>query len=144
MYILNTTPRRLCASLHYREIGRVVSCYCPLPQPSSRVDVHQRFRTYTSFKSAGADEKELERLEINEDSVVFVSEEEVGGRRHVIKVGGADVGAMRKEYTHEEGGHIMWLLQIADPAEAQRWISNIKHAILGQRCVHSVQSKRHD
>ena len=96
------------------------------------------------FKSAGADEKELERLEINEDSVVFVSEEEVGGRRHVIKVGGADVGAMRKEYTHEEGGHIMWLLQIADPAEAQRWISNIKHAILGQRCVHSVQSKHHD
>ncbi|KDR82698.1 hypothetical protein GALMADRAFT_46409, partial [Galerina marginata CBS 339.88] len=87
------------------------------------------------FKSSNRDEKELERLEINEDSVVFVSEEEVGGRRHVIKVGGADVGAMKKEYTHEEGGHTMWLLQIPDQAEAQSWITNIKNAILGQRTV---------
>lgn len=85
------------------------------------------------FKSSNREEKELERLEINEDSVVFVSEEEVGGKRHVIKVGGADVGAMKKEYTHEEGGHIMWLLQIPDPVEAQRWITDIKNAILGQR-----------
>lgn len=85
------------------------------------------------FKSAGAEEKELERLEINEDSVVFVSEEEVGGKRHVIKVGGADVGAMKKEYTHEEGGHIMWLLQISDQTVAQKWITNIKTAILSQR-----------
>ncbi|KAF9481211.1 hypothetical protein BDN70DRAFT_876684 [Pholiota conissans] len=87
------------------------------------------------FKSSGEEEKELERLEINEDSVVFVSEEEVGGKRHVIKVGGADVGAMKKEYTHEEGGHIMWLLQISDQTVAQKWITNIKHAILGQRTV---------
>ncbi|KAF8908948.1 hypothetical protein CPB84DRAFT_1724769 [Gymnopilus junonius] len=87
------------------------------------------------FKSANNEDTELERLEINEDSVVFVSEEEVGGKRHVIKVGGADVGAMRKEYTHEEGGHTMWLLQIPDQSEAQTWITNIKNAILGQRTV---------
>ncbi|CAA7261379.1 unnamed protein product [Cyclocybe aegerita] len=87
------------------------------------------------FKSGNPDEQELERLEINEDSVVFVSEEEVGAKRGVIKVGGIDVGAMRKEYTHEEGGHIMWLLQIPDQADAQRWITNIKNAILGQRTV---------
>ncbi|KAF8158308.1 hypothetical protein B0H34DRAFT_708251 [Crassisporium funariophilum] len=87
------------------------------------------------FKSSGSEEKELERLEINEESVVFVAEEEVGGRRHVIKVGGADVGAMKKEYTHEEGGHTMWLLQITDQADAQKWITNIKNAILGQRTV---------
>ena len=85
------------------------------------------------FKSSGPDERELERLEINEESVVFVAEEEVGGRRQVIKVGGADVGAMKKEYTHEEGGYTMWLLQITDQAEAQQWITNIKNAILGQR-----------
>ena len=85
------------------------------------------------FKSSSSEERELERLEINEASVVFVAEEEVGGRRHVIKVGGADVGAMKKEYTHEEGGYTMWLLQITDQAEAQQWITNIKNAILGQR-----------
>ena len=85
------------------------------------------------FKSSSPDEKEIERLEINEDSVIFVSEEEVGGRRQVIKVGGADVGAMKKEYTYDEGGYTMWLLQITDQAEAQQWITNIKSAILGQR-----------
>jgi len=85
------------------------------------------------FKSSSPDERELERLEINEGSVVFVAEEEVGGRRHVIKIGGADVGAMKKEYIHEEGGYTMWLLQITDQAEAQQWITNIKNAILGQR-----------
>lgn len=87
------------------------------------------------FKSSNSDDKELERLEINEESVVFLSEEEVGGRRHVIKVGGVDVGAMKKEYTHEEGGHTMWLLQISEPTDAQGWITNIKNAILGQRSV---------
>lgn len=85
------------------------------------------------FKTSNQEDKELERLEINEDSVVFVSEGEVGGRRHVIKVGGTDVGAMKKEYTHEEGGHIMWFLQFSDQQEAQKWITNIKNAILGQR-----------
>jgi hypothetical protein len=84
------------------------------------------------FKSSSPDEKEMERLEINEDSVVFVSEE-VGGRRQVIKVGGADVGAMKKEYTYDEGGYTMWLLQITDQAEAQQWITNIKSAILCKR-----------
>jgi hypothetical protein len=87
------------------------------------------------FKSAGPEAKELERLEINEDSVVFVAEAEAGGKRSVIKVGGTDVGAMRKEYIINEGGYSMWLLHIQDTADAQRWITNIKNAILGQRYV---------
>ncbi|KAF8964185.1 hypothetical protein BDZ97DRAFT_915772 [Flammula alnicola] len=87
------------------------------------------------FKSSNPEDKELERLEINEDSVVFVAEEEVGGKSHVIKVAGADVGAMKKDYMHEEGGHTMWLLQIPEQADAQKWITNIKNAILGQRTV---------
>lgn len=85
------------------------------------------------FKTAGADDKELERLEINEESVVFVAEEEVAGRRHVIKVGGVDVGALKKELNQEEEGRTMWFLQITDQGEAQKWISAIKNAILGQR-----------
>ncbi|KAF9468604.1 hypothetical protein BDZ94DRAFT_1245818 [Collybia nuda] len=87
------------------------------------------------FKSAGGDEKEVERLAINEDSVVFVAEEDVGGRKHVVKVGGIDVGALKKEWNHEDGGRTMWFLHITDPAEAQKWISSIKNAILGQRSI---------
>ncbi|KAI0084802.1 hypothetical protein BDY19DRAFT_969236 [Irpex rosettiformis] len=41
------------------------------------------------FKTSGSDEKEVERLEINEESVVYVAEGEVGGRKGVIKVGGS-------------------------------------------------------
>ncbi|THV05212.1 hypothetical protein K435DRAFT_117126 [Dendrothele bispora CBS 962.96] len=87
------------------------------------------------FKSSAAEEKEIERLEINEDSVVFVADEEVGGRRHVIKVGGKDVGALKKEFNIEEGGRTMWLLQITDPSESQKWITSIKTAIFGQRTM---------
>ncbi|KAF9013438.1 hypothetical protein BDQ17DRAFT_1343429 [Cyathus striatus] len=87
------------------------------------------------FKSSQPDEKEMERLEINEDSVVFVAEEEVGGRKHVIKVGGVDVGAMKKDLNHEDNGRTMWLLQITNQAEAQKWITAIKNAVLGQRSL---------
>ncbi|KAF9014551.1 hypothetical protein BDZ89DRAFT_447573 [Hymenopellis radicata] len=87
------------------------------------------------YKTANGDERELERLEINEDSVVFVAEEEVSGRRQVVKVGGTDVGARRKELNHEEGGRTMWFLQICDQGEAQRWIATIKQSIFGQRAV---------
>ncbi|KAI0795320.1 hypothetical protein BC629DRAFT_318372 [Irpex lacteus] len=41
------------------------------------------------FKTDGKEEKEIERLEINEESVVYVAEGEVGGRKGVIKVGGS-------------------------------------------------------
>ncbi|KIY71691.1 hypothetical protein CYLTODRAFT_418595 [Cylindrobasidium torrendii FP15055 ss-10] len=88
------------------------------------------------FRGADPDEKELERLEINEDSVVFIAnEEEVSGRRHVVKVGGIDVGAQRKELNQEEGGRTMWFLQICDQSEAQQWIARIKQSIFGQRAV---------
>lgn len=85
------------------------------------------------FKSSGPDEKELERLAINEDSVVFVSDDEVGGRRHVVKIGGVEAGASKRELNYEESGRTMWLLQIEDPAESQQWISIIKNSILNQR-----------
>ncbi|KAG6856534.1 hypothetical protein H0H87_003459 [Tephrocybe sp. NHM501043] len=87
------------------------------------------------FKSSAGEEKEIERLEINEDSVVFIAEEEVGGRKHVVKVGGVDVGAIKKELNAEEAGRTMWFLYITDATEAQKWITVIKTAILGQRTV---------
>ncbi|KAK0464641.1 uncharacterized protein EV420DRAFT_1618427 [Desarmillaria tabescens] len=87
------------------------------------------------FKTSNGEEKELERLEINEDSVVFMAEEEVGGRKHVIKVGGVDVGALKKDLNPEESGRTMWFLQIVNQAESQRWITNIKQLIFGQRAV---------
>jgi len=87
------------------------------------------------FKSGDPSEKELERLEINEDSVVFVNEnnEEISGRRNVLRVGGIDCGAMKKDLNVEEGGRTMWLLQVSDQQELQRWISAIKNSVLGQR-----------
>ncbi|KAI0700026.1 hypothetical protein C8T65DRAFT_742235 [Cerioporus squamosus] len=73
------------------------------------------------FKSEGGGERELERVEIGADSVVFVSEDEIGGRRGVVRVGGV-------------GGAEM-TLSMADQTEAQNWIAAIKHAVLSERSV---------
>ncbi|EPQ51016.1 hypothetical protein GLOTRDRAFT_118089 [Gloeophyllum trabeum ATCC 11539] len=89
------------------------------------------------FKSPSSEEREVERLEINEESVVFIADEEVGGRGSVIKVGGVDVGVMRRELNSEENGQTMMLLQIIDSAESQKWIAAIKAAILAQRSLRS-------
>ena len=87
------------------------------------------------FKSNNPSEKELERLEINEDSVVFVNEnnEEISGKRNVLRVGGVDCGAMKRDLNVEEGGRTIWLLQVSDQQELQRWISAIKNSVLSQR-----------
>ena len=87
------------------------------------------------FKSSAPDERELERLEINERSVVFVNDEDVGGRRGVVRVGGVDVGALRRDLNGEENGMTMMMLQIVDANESQNWINAIKNAVLGQRCA---------
>ncbi|KAF8272780.1 hypothetical protein EI94DRAFT_158056 [Lactarius quietus] len=87
------------------------------------------------FKSSAADERELERLEINEHSVASVTDEDVGGRRGVVRVGGIDVGALRRELNGEENGMTMMMLQIIDANESQNWINAIKNAVLGQRSV---------
>jgi hypothetical protein len=87
------------------------------------------------FKSHAPDERELERLEINERSVVFVNDEDVGGRRGVVRVGGVDVGALRRDLNGEENGMTMMMLQIVDANESQNWINAIKNAVLGQRCA---------
>src|SRR6266403_2646858 len=71
------------------------------------------------FKSSAPEERELERLEINERSVVFVNDEDVGGRRGVVRIGGVDVGALRRDLNGEENGMTMMMLQIVDANESQ-------------------------
>lgn len=85
------------------------------------------------FKSTTGEERELERLEINEDSIVFVADADVAGRRSVVKVGGIDVGVRRKELNAEIEGRTLWLLHIPNSSESQNWITAIKDAILIQR-----------
>lgn len=85
------------------------------------------------FKGASKDEKEVERLEVTEDSVIFVAEQDVRGRGHVVKFAGKDVSTKRSGVNREEGLRTMWLLQITDLGESQRWIAAIKNAVLTQR-----------
>ncbi|KAF8827761.1 hypothetical protein HHX47_DHR4000254 [Lentinula edodes] len=103
------------------------------------------------FKSASPDEREMERLEITEDSVVFISEEEIGGKKGVVQVAGVDVGfvsdgkkagsskkdsAKTKDKEQVKGREqAMWLFHIADPLEKQRWIESIKNKVFGQRTI---------
>jgi hypothetical protein len=103
------------------------------PPPIPRASIGPTTSHLHLFKSSGQGEEELERLEINEDSVVFVAEEDAGGRRNVVKVGGDDVGNVNKVLNHQSGGRTMWFLQITNSAEAQKWIAAIKNAILAQR-----------
>lgn len=84
------------------------------------------------FKSNGSDEKELERLVIHHESVVYIADEEVkSGRKFIIKVGGRLVDST----TSPEGGpgNTVWLLQLSDASQMQRWIQFIKGAVLMQR-----------
>lgn len=94
--------------------------------PSRKTHVHL-------FKGSPKDEREIERLEVTENSVIFVAEEEVGGRGNVVKFAGKDVSAKRSGASAEENVHTMWFLQITDPAESQRWIAAIKNAVLARR-----------
>jgi len=87
------------------------------------------------FKDSRPDEKELERLVIDEDSIVSVPDDEVGRRRHVIKVEGIEGSTYNEELNVEESGRTMWFLQIQDHAELQKWISSIRNTILNQRYV---------
>ena len=124
-----------------------------LPLPSTRYSHLHLFRS----ASPAPQDMEIDRLEINEDSVVYVAELDIGGKRDVVKVGGRDArttsvggggssfkssGSSRhggtkadKEVHAEEMGRTMWLLKMVDGTEMQRWMGHIKTAILTQRSV---------
>ncbi|KAG8798350.1 hypothetical protein FRC16_007421, partial [Serendipita sp. 398] len=80
------------------------------------------------FKTDASDERELERLTINQESFVHIADEEVGGnRKFVIKVKGRAVDS-----TKREGISTTWLLQLSDANQMQRWIKFIKGTVLTQ------------
>ena len=66
-----------------------------------------------------------------------MADEEVGGgRQFILKVGGKviDAGAMKKEEAHPA----VWLLQMADASQMQRWIQFINRSMLMQRYVFPI------
>lgn len=94
------------------------------------------------FKNTSANEVELERLEITEDSAMFLAEEDVGGRKNVIKLVGKDVstkkhanGGSHTNGSTEDSARAMWFLQIIDREASQRWIGAIKNAVLNHRSI---------
>jgi hypothetical protein len=129
-YYPPTSLRIFSLSKHWKGRFLVLSSPPPFPPPRGSPVSYLHL-----FKSASPEEKELERLEINEDSVVFVAEEEIGNRRSVVKVAGVNVGVPKSELNPQEKGQVMWFFQILDPFEAQRWIAVIKNIILGQRYI---------
>jgi hypothetical protein len=87
------------------------------------------------FKTSNQEDKELERLMITQDSVVYIASDEVGGgRQFVIKVGGkvTDATALARKEEHIPA---VWLLQLPDKVQMQSWIQYIKRAVLMQRYV---------
>ncbi len=121
-------PSLLMLALSKQWKARHVVLSAPFPAGASYLHV---------FKSSTADEREMERLEINEHSVASVTDEDVGGRRCVVRIGGLDVGALRKELNAEEDGMAMMMLQIVDANQSQNWINAIKNAVFGQRCAYT-------
>ncbi|KZT09338.1 uncharacterized protein LAESUDRAFT_548819 [Laetiporus sulphureus 93-53] len=86
------------------------------------------------FKNNSPDEGELERLEVGADSVVFVAEEEVGGRRGIVRIKGAGLGSRVTGTRKDSEGREM-ALHFADPTKAQELIAVIKQAVLSQRSL---------
>ncbi|PVG00231.1 hypothetical protein CPB86DRAFT_782823 [Serendipita vermifera] len=85
------------------------------------------------FKTSNPGDKELERLTIHQDSVVYNASEEVGGgRRFVIKVAGkvSDAATLARKEEHLPA---VWLLQLPDGVQMQNWIQYIKSAVLMQK-----------
>lgn len=87
------------------------------------------------FKSTSGDERELERLLIHQDSLIYIADDELAaGRKHVVKVVGKAVGSPRTAKPSSEVPTV-WLLQMPDQTQMQRWIQFIKSTVLMQRYV---------
>ncbi|KAJ3856610.1 hypothetical protein EV368DRAFT_32029 [Lentinula lateritia] len=113
--------------------GRHLVLTSPTNVPSGTSHIHVSYLHL--FKSASPDEREMERLEITEDSVVFISEEEIGGKKGVVQVAGVDVGFTKDKEQVKGREQAMWLFHISDPLEKQRWIESIKNKVFAQRTI---------
>ena len=87
------------------------------------------------YKSPAPNEREVERLQINGDSLVFISDEEIAGKRSVVKIVGLDVGGRRKGTTGEGNGQTMGLVLFLDSVDSQSWIDALKNAAADQRYI---------
>lgn len=98
------------------------------------------------FKSSNGEEKEIERLCINQDSVIYVADGGFGGNKEfVVKVAGyqrAEGAPTSSNNPPSSAAATVWLLQLPDLAQMQRWIQFIKSSVLTQRYVLSAASTR--
>lgn len=98
------------------------------------------------FKSSNSEEKEIERLCINQDSVIYVADGGFGGNKEfVVKVAGyqrAEGAPASSNNPQSSAAATVWLLQLPDLAQMQRWIQFIKSSVLTQRYVLSAASTR--
>jgi hypothetical protein len=83
------------------------------------------------FKSSGSEEREIGRLALQDDSVAYIAEEEVAGRKNFLRVTGMDVGAPVAELQarKDRDGMASWILHFNDPADMHKWIATIKSAV---------------
>lgn len=148
-------PSSLSALQNYVQASSNLLKYYPAPSPflilSRSRQWKSRYLILTThggtdshlhlFKANSPEDKELERLSLHQDSVVYVADEEVGsGRQYILKVGGKviDSTAMKKE----DAPPAIWLLQMQDSDQMERWIHFIKSSMLGQRCVFGLFFRR--
>jgi len=93
------------------------------------------------FKSSNGDEKEIERLGINQDSVIYVADGGFAGNKEfVVKVAGFLCGEGSSASSNHSPSTAtiaptVWLLHLPDLVQMQRWIQFIKSSVLTQRCV---------
>jgi len=93
------------------------------------------------FKSSNSDEKEIDRLGINQESVIYVADGGFGGNKEfVVKVAGFLYGEASSPSSNHSPSNAastptVWLLQLPDLIHMQRWIQFIKSSVLTQRCV---------
>lgn len=120
------------------------------PPPLSFMPSHSHLHLFKS-EHPTRDEVEVDRLEINEDTVVYIADMELSGKKGLIKVIGRHVGATAATVDDEELSRTLWIFKYPDPRETtnpapnnkviypdesevqQRWVKEIKSSVLSQR-----------
>ena len=90
------------------------------------------------FKSAGNDERELERMEVLDASACSLLEEEFAGKRFVVKLSGCNVGGGTKEALELQRDQSTWFLSFSGLKEAQNMIAILKEALSESKFVVSL------
>lgn len=150
---LPTFPATLSDLQTLIHTSATASKYCPVSSPLLRLSRSKQWKTrhialttvrprrelggsqshIHLFKTSAPHDREIERMSITQDSVVYIADEEfLGGRKFVIKVGGTTAHASNLKRDENSAGST-WLLQMPDASQMQRWIDFIKGAVLMQR-----------